>query len=192
MSADLPAEDDDGRVAGTRTVSMPLDGAKRLVDLLLPEIAGYVPWTYQVLKVYPGPPITLDLKAMASNNPFGQTLAGITLWPGPDGGVATPSVGKLVRVQFNDATVPTVTALDPTDTPLFVYQYGGQVQIGDETAVPLAKSQAVENLIIALGVFAGSCAGSTVDAVLKAAATVLVNTLSPIPATVPTVKAFGT
>ncbi|HKM54629.1 MAG TPA: hypothetical protein VJY33_14555 [Isosphaeraceae bacterium] len=32
--ADLPAEDDDDRVADTRTVSMPLDGAKRLVDLL--------------------------------------------------------------------------------------------------------------------------------------------------------------
>ena len=32
--ADLPAEDDDGRVGDTRTVSMPLDGANRLVDLL--------------------------------------------------------------------------------------------------------------------------------------------------------------
>jgi hypothetical protein len=164
----------------------------KLVLLLIPELAGYVQWTYQVLAVYPGPPVTLDLKAMAPSNPFGTTLAGVTMWPGPDGGVCIPTVGKLVMVRFNDTLTPAVCGIDPTDTPAIVYQYGGVVQVGDATAVPLAKSQAVENLIIALGTFSGACEASTVDAVLKAAAIALTASLSPIPATVPTVKALGT
>lgn len=178
--------------AATSTPDRGRAALKKLVDLLLPELAGHVPWTYEVMAVYPGPPVTLDLKAMAANNPFGTTLGGVTLWPGPDGGVALPNVGKLVIVRFNDAVAPAVCGLDPTDTPTIVYQYGTVVQIGDATAVPLAKALSVENLIVALTTFATSCEGSIADPVLEAAATALLSALTPITATVPTLKALGT
>jgi hypothetical protein len=173
---------------------------EKLVNLLLPALAGHVQWTYQVLAVYPGPPVTVDLKAMAPNNPFGATLAGVTLWPGPDGGVALPTVGKLVLVRFNDTVTPAVCGLDPTDTPAIVYQYGGIVKVGDETAVPLVKAAPYAEFFAAVGDLAVALTNSgtpppttavELAATLAAAGTALTTSLGLI-APPATTKALGT
>jgi hypothetical protein len=127
----------------TATVTTDPDRAKaileRLFDLMLPTLAAYVTWEYQVIDATPGPPVVLDLLPTGTGNPFGP-LSRLTLWPGPDGGVAVPTPGKLVRVRFanGDPSKPEVCGLDPTDTPSIVYQYGLQVNVGSAAATPLA------------------------------------------------------
>lgn len=148
---------------------------EKLVALLLPSLAGYVEWEYQVIASTPGPPVKIDCIPNVSSCPFGP-LAGLTLWPGPDGGVAVPTIGKLVLVRFNNARRPVVCGLDPTDTPVLVYQYGTIVQAGDATATPLVKAIPYAGLLTAVGAlatgvtsFGPACAAST-DPVLVTAA----------------------
>lgn len=165
---------------------------KSLLALLQPALAAYVPWTYRVLISRPGPPVTVDLQPVATDNPFGA-LSGVTLWPGTDGGVAVPTVGKLVIVRFNDALTPTVSALDPTDTPAIVYQYGGVVQIGTAAAVPLAKATPVTILNDAIGTWAGAVAGALAAAgqPIVGPTGLLTAAISAADLATPTIKAFG-
>jgi hypothetical protein len=163
----------------------------KLVLLLIPELAGYVQWTYQVLAVYPGPPVTLDLKAMAPSNPFGTTLAGVTMWPGPDGGVCIPTVGKLVMVRFNDTLTPAVCGIDPTDTPAIVYQYGAQIQIGDATAAPLMPAAwATAAIGTLVGSLSSAPSGPVTGSQLNAMGAAISAAILGLPNT--TVKALGT
>ncbi len=169
----------------------------KLVLLLIPELAGYVQWTYQVLAVYSGPtggpPITLDLKAMAPSNPFGSTLAGVAMWPGSDGGVCIPTVGKLVIVRFNDTLTPAVCGIDPTDTPRLVYQFGQFVVIGDTSAAALTPASFSSGLEAALAEFGVAVAGVATGplAPLNAPATALGSALGALPPPA-TTKTFGT
>jgi hypothetical protein len=132
---------------------------ERIIGALLPTLAAYVTWDYTVLAARPGPPVTVDLVTTDTANPFGP-LTNITLWPGPDGGVAVPTAGKLVRVRFTngDQTKPEICGLDPTDTPAIVYQFGLQVLLGSAAATPIALALPITTLDTALGVWAAAVA----------------------------------
>jgi len=134
---------------------------ERIIFSLLPTLAAYVTWEYTVLAARPGPPVTVDLVTTNAKNPFGP-LTNLTLWPGPDGGVAVPTVGKLVRVRFTngDQTKPEICGLDPTDTPAIVYQFGLQVLIGSAAATPVALATPITTLNTALQAWAAAVAGA--------------------------------
>jgi hypothetical protein len=153
---------------------------EKLVGLILPNLAAYVVWEYQVIAATPGPPVVLDLLPTGTSNPFGP-LSSVTLWPGPDGGVAVPTPGKLVRLRFanGDKTKPEVCGLDPTDTPTVVYQYGALVQIGTAGAAPLATGPSYTAMLTALvgglnGVPAGPVSGAEINAIGAAITSALV------------------
>jgi hypothetical protein len=176
----------------TATVTTDPDRAKaileRLFDLMLPTLAAYVTWEYQVIDATPGPPVVLDLLPTGTTNPFGP-LSRLTLWPGPDGGVAVPTPGKLVRVRFanGDPSKPEVCGLDPTDTPSIVYQYGTLVQIGTAAAAPLTPSTYAVALEAALAAFATACAPSADPTLVTAAAALTASfALLPLPTTLNT------
>ncbi len=137
---------------------------EHIIDLIIPNLAAFATWEYQVIDATPGPPVKLDLLPTTGGtvtNPFGP-LTGLTLWPGPDGGVAVPSPGKLVRVRFanGDPSKPEVCGLDPTDTPSVVYQFGLQVLLGSSAATPVALATPITVLDTALGVWAAAVAGA--------------------------------
>ena len=130
---------------------------QRLIQLLLPALSAFVPWEYQVLSATPGPPVTLDLFPVGSGNPFGP-LSGVTLWAGPDGGLAVPAPNSTVLVRFNngDPTKPAVCGLDPSTAPTIVYQYGTLVQIGTAAAAPLVLALPYAGLLAALETMAAT------------------------------------
>ena len=153
---------------------------ERILLLLLPNLAAYITWEYVVLAATPGPPVILDLAPTGTTNPFGP-LSNITLWPGPDGGVAVPTPGKRVRLRFTngDKTKPEVCGLDPTDTPTVVYQFGALIQIGSSAAAPLATGPSYTAMLSALvgglnGVPSGPVSGAEINAIGAAVTTALV------------------
>lgn len=86
---------------------------------LLPKLACYLRWEYRVVSVTPGPPVLISGVPVDVTCPHGQ-LANITLWPGPDGGYATPAPGSLILVEFHDGNPqkPAVCGLSPITPPI--------------------------------------------------------------------------
>lgn len=121
-----------------------LDSAiNALFEAFLPRITYHLVWEYTVQATYTTgglPPISADLKSL---NPAVPDLAAITLWAGPDGSVAVPAPGSIVRVGFanGDSTKPMIVGLDTT-TPVTVYLAGGGpavARVGD--TVQISASQ---------------------------------------------------
>jgi hypothetical protein len=133
---------------------------------------------------------------VASSCPL-PDLSAITLWPGPSGAYAVPLPGSSVRVSFadGDPTKPMIVGLDPANTPLAVFAHAGvSVELGDATAVPLAKSAPVAADMAAivtqlglLSTWANLCVGPTsaqTDLLTNgnaAAALVLTNNIALMP-----------
>jgi hypothetical protein len=113
----------------------------------------------------------------------------------------SPSQEVLVGFENADPTKPWILSYSPVGKPLKnELDALEEVDVGASAAMvnlaggeqALATAPAVEQLIAALGVFAGACESSLTDPVLVAAATALATALSPIPALVPTLRTKAT
>jgi hypothetical protein len=126
---------------------------------LLTSMAPYLKWEYTVQSVEPGPPVLISGTPVNPNCPFGS-LANITLWPGPDGGYATPIPGSRVLIEFHDGSPakPAVCGLDPNTNPIQV-DFGLEAESFIALAIPNdANWVAATTLATALGVYAGAIA----------------------------------
>lgn len=92
---------------------------EQILTALLPSLATYVKWEFRVQGASPGPPVTISAAAVSADCPW-QTLANITLWPGPSGAYAVPAPGTLVLVEFHEGNPgkPSIAGLDPNNVPV--------------------------------------------------------------------------
>ena len=175
----------------------------RIIDLLQPRLLYLAVWEYQVVSVSGTGPVVVSARAVAPSCPL-PALDAITLWPGPSGAYAVPVAGTSVRVAFadGDPAKPMIVGLDPAATPISVYAHAGTlVELGDATAVPLAKAApvaadmvALSGTLTALATFAPTCvtAPPGTSAALVSAIAATQATLAANIALMPTIKTRAT
>lgn len=126
---------------------------EQILTALLPSLATYVKWEFRVQSSLPGPPVTISAAAVSADCPW-QTLANITLWPGPSGAYAIPAPGTLVLVEFHEGNPgkPSIAGLDPNNVPILTTLGGGSTPIAREgdtitiTQAQFVAAGAVANL----------------------------------------------
>lgn len=101
-----------------------LDSITRIVKALVPKVTPFGTWQYRVQNTaFRASPWGVTIDAIpAGASPYGP-ISGIVLWPGPDGSVAVPAVGSLVRLAFAEGNpgMPMIVGLDPDQAPTMVY-----------------------------------------------------------------------
>jgi hypothetical protein len=177
-----------------------LQGALRRVNAALnPRQVFAMVWEYAVIVAKPGPPVTIDCAAVDTETTahLPAQLTGLVLWPGPSGFVAQPPPGSIVRVAFinGDPSKPTVVGLDPNATPLLVFGFvTATMQLGDQTATPLAKATPLVSFLTALQAWSVAVSGalSTAGFPIAPAQAALVSAIATAQTATPTVKVLGT
>lgn len=164
----------------------------------LPRLPFLAVWEYRVIAFTPGPPVTIDCQAIDPDAiaTLPPTLVGVTLWPGPSGFVAVPTIGSIVRVQFinGDPSKAAIVGLDPNVQPTLVFGYAPVIELGDVTASPLAKAGPLTTLYTALGVWAAAVSGALSAAGFPIAApeAAFQAALTTATTATPTTKVLGT
>ena len=121
---------------------------EHILAALLPSLATYVKWEFRVQSASSGPPVTISAAAVSAACPW-QSLANITLWPGPSGAYAVPAPGTLVLVEFHEGNPakPAIAGLDPNNVPVTITLGAGTDPIAMSSLV-FGQLQAIETALI--------------------------------------------
>lgn len=175
------------------------DALSSINRALNPREVFALQWEYSVIDAKPGPPVVIDCAAVDAETTehLPAQLTGLILWPGPSGFVAQPAPGSIVRVGFinGDPSKPTVIGLDPNATSLLVFGFVTvTMQLGDQSATPVAKAAPLVTFLGALQTWSAAVAGalSTAGFPIVAPQAALVTAIASASSSTPATKVLAT